>query len=438
MSARLSAVLAGLLPCMALAGAPEEQLLVAIRASDYATVQRLLVSRKADPNRQLPDGATPLSWAVESQDPHLTQLLLRAKARPDAARNPAAAPLLLACEHGNAQVLTQLLDARADVNRARADGIAPLALCAGAAPAAIVARLLATGAAVDKADAGGQTALMWAAAKGRLDNLQVLLAHGANVNAVTGNGFTPLFFAIKSSNPQVSQAVLDAGGDPDHVGPEGTTAVQLAMYQKDYAAAARLVARGADLAAFDRNGNTLLHAAVIGNQMPLVGLLLARGANPNALTVKPRVEWRYEANFKTGDVVIHAKSPLLLAAEGGAAETMQLLAAGGADAGFSLDDGTTIVHAAVGSGRTAALAMALQLRPDPNVADGKGQTPLHVLLRSDPGAETAALMQLLASRGARTDIRNQSGETAADLLAQAPDGIKIAYVAAFGARTAAR
>ncbi len=298
----------------------------AIRGSDYASVARL--ADRSTTNTLLPDGSTPLSWAVETQDPRMVRLLLESGAKPDAARNAAAAPLLLACEHGDAEVLALLLDARPDVRRARADGIAPLAPCAARASTAILTRLLDAGAEVDHTDAVGQTALMHAAAAGRVDNLQLLLARGAAINRATPNGFTALFFALKSGNPAASMAMLQAGGDAKHVGPEGTTAVQLAMYQGDFAFAATMVERGgADLVALDRGGHNLLHAAVLAKQPQLVALLLARGADATAVTGRPRVEWRYEANFKTEAVQFPPKSARQLAAESDHDEIRRLLAA---------------------------------------------------------------------------------------------------------------
>ncbi len=127
-------------------------------------------------------------------------------------------------------------------------------------------------------------------------------------------------------------AVLDAGGDATHIGPENTTAVQLAMYQKDYVFAARMIERGADLGALDRNGHNLLHAAVLAEQPELVRLLLARGADPAAVTGKPLVEWRYEANFKTDAVVFPEKSSRQLAAESKNDEVRRLLGVGSANA----------------------------------------------------------------------------------------------------------
>ncbi|MFT4047722.1 MAG: ankyrin repeat domain-containing protein [Solimonas sp.] len=428
---------AATLPGMAVTGARDAELLPAIREGDYATVQALLETRAADPDHALPDGSTPLSWAVETQDPRMVRLLLGARARPDAARNAATAPLIVACEHGNAEIVDLLLDAGADPSRARDDGATSLEACAASVPAAIVERLIAGGAEVDHADRDGRTALMWAAATGRVDNIRLLVARGADVNRATAGGFTPLFFALKSGHPEAPVAILDAGGDADHVGPEHTTAVQLAMYQGDYAFAARMIERGADVRALDRDGYTLLHAAVIAGRPELVKLLLAQGADPDAPTGKPSVEWRYEANFKSGVVEHPAKSPLFLAAEHGSVDSMRLLAAAGADPGFRLDDGKTIVHAAI-SGGEAALACALQLLPDANVRDRKGRTPLHLLLGGSAGPETAALMRLLAARGARTDLADRDGLTAAGMAARTdtPAAMKAAYDAAFRSQLA--
>jgi ankyrin repeat protein len=212
--------------------------------------------------------------------------------------------------------------------------------------------------------------------------------------------------------------VLDAGGDPDYVAPDGTTSVQLAMYQHDYGFAARMIERGASLDAVDRNGFRLLHAAVLADQPQLVTLLLARGADPNALTGVSRVKWRFEQNFKPGDYEAPPESALLLAAEHGYTDVMALLA--DADSRFRDRDGSNIVLAAATSGVPQALELALRLQPDANTTTSDGQTPLHLLLASGSGAEGAgpqcvAMMRLLFEHGARIDIKNHDGQTAADI-----------------------
>lgn len=437
-----AALLCGGLSAAALAapnGAAE--LVAAIRVSDYDKVTELLRVQLVNPNSLLPDGSTPLSWAVETQDPQMVQLLLRAEASPDAADNPAASPLMLACEHGNSKIVNLLLDAGANATISNADGLTPLTTCAGSATAADLARLIDLGAKVDAAESAGQTPLMWAAAKGRIENVKLLLERGANVNAETNDGFTPLFFALKSGNPLLPQMILDAGGNPDHVGPLGTTATQLAIFQGDYGFAKQMIERGVDVTAEDANGNTLLLAALTVDQPELVKLLLAKGSDPNRWSGTSKVKWGYEPNFRNDEYDKPTKPPLIVAAEKGAADSIDLLVAAGADPTVQMPDGTTIIHAAVSSDRVAAVEAALRALPEVNVQDEEGDTPLHAILslRRYPGSEAEQIIKVLAAHGARTDIANKEGKVAADLTI---DGrgidLRAAFQAAFGQQMTAR
>jgi ankyrin repeat protein len=405
----------------------------AVRAGDVSAA-RTLLRHHVDLNEPLPDGSTLLAWAVESQNGEMVRLLLDHGAKPSGVGDVSVAPLFMACRYGDPAILNALLDKGADLKAIRPDGITPLSECAGNAPARIVERMIAAGAEPDRPDEAGQTPLMRAAAGGRIDNIRALAAHGAQVNRKTAKGFTPLFFALKSQVPAAPITLLDVGADPDYVAPDGTSVVQLAMYQKDYAFAARMIARGANLTAFDRNGNQLLHAAVLANQPSLVRLLLAKGADANALTGTSKVRMRFEVNFKTGDYEVPPKPPLLLAAESGYARVMPLLVQGGANPKFRMSDGTNVVLAAAASSKLDALRVALQLLPDPNTVTKDGDTPLHVLLSTGTGTELEPMMKLLAERGARTDLRNRTGQTAADIARDAQTEAKLAYENAFGAQ----
>ncbi len=114
------------------------------------------------------------------------------------------------------------------------------------------------------------------------------------------------------------------------------------MYQKQYDFAARLIERGANLTAFDRNGNQLLHAAVLANQPALVRALLGKGADANASTGTSKVKMRFEGQLPRPATMRAAPEALmlLLAAESGYAEVMQILLAGGANPQVRIPDGT--------------------------------------------------------------------------------------------------
>ncbi|MEN0038776.1 MAG: ankyrin repeat domain-containing protein [Cellvibrio sp.] len=418
------------------ADSADDALMRAIHAGDSAKVTQALKAG-ATLNSQRPDGSLPLAWAAESQNPALVKLLLDKGAKPDVnGKLPQHfTPLTVACQRGEPTIVAALLDAKADVNRTTNTGISPLALCAGYSSAAIVKRLLELGAKVDAADETGQTPLMWAAAKGQLDSMQLLFDKGADINRVTPKGFTPLFFALTSGNPQAPLALLNAGADEHYVAPDGTSLVQMAIYQQQFAFARELIKRGVDLTSYDRNGNQLLHAAVRSKQLPLVETLLAQGANPNALTGKSAVVWRYEVNFTSRPYVSYAKTPLLLAAELGATDIMRALVAAGADVKFKAEDGTSVVLAAVSS-NAETLSLALSLAPDINIANKNGRTALHVLLGYSfymplTIEQIAAMFDVLSKQGANINLADSSGTTPLDIAKREDFKAKAEFAKAF-------
>jgi ankyrin repeat protein len=287
--------------------------------------------------------------------------------------------------------------------------------------------MLAMSAPADKPDSRGQTPLMWAASAGNVEAMQALLKAGAKVNRVTGSGFTPLFFAIKSGSVPATQLLLDAGAKADLRGPEKTSAAQLAIYQHAYDVAALFVARGADVGERDRNGNQLLHAAATAGAMPLIEALLAGGADPNGLTGPSRITWVTEANFGQPPPPVPPTTPLLAAARKGQVEAMKRIAAAGGKPGFVEDNGTNVVLAAAIGGSAAALDYALSLAPDANVANADGATPLHLLVGGGTQPELGAMLRVLAAHGARVDIKNKSGVTAADMADGGLTEVKLVF-----------
>jgi ankyrin repeat protein len=404
----------GAAPAQSAAKGADDVLPQAIRDNDIAAAQTAL-AQHADPNQPLAFGATPLAWAVNTQNPAMVDLLLAHGAKPNTADADGVTPLSLACELGDAGIVAHILDAKADVRRARADGVTPLAICARYGPAEAVARMLAAGAKPDGSDTRGQTPLMWAAASGRVEAMALLMKAGADVNRASKGGFTPLFFAIKSNIVPATDMLLAAGAEAAYRGPENTSAAQLAVYQHNYGAAALLVARGADTTERDREGAQLLHRAAAGGDTALIGALLARGADANALTGKSRITWVTEANFGVAPPPVPPTSPLLIAAANGHEAAMKLLLATGADPRFVAEDGTNIVLAAVRGGSAGTLDFALSLAPDANVANAMGATPLHYLVSGSLQPETEAMMQVLAAHGARTDVKNKRGATPAQI-----------------------
>ncbi|MCX7283530.1 MAG: ankyrin repeat domain-containing protein [Novosphingobium sp.] len=401
-------------------------------ANDDATALRVALETGANANALLDYGESPLARAVEVQDPALVLLLLQHGAKPNLADSNGLTPLALACERGNAAIVDALLEAGADPRRISAEGAWPLALCARFASAETVAKLLARGAKADTADSRGQTPLMWAASAGNAEAAALLIKAGAKVNRITPAGFTPLFFAIASGQAEAVALLVKAGADIRHRGPESTSALQLALYQKNWAAAELLLARGGwDLAEVDRNGTRPLHVAAAAGQGALVAALLAAGADANALTGPSRITWVTEANFGMAPPPVPPTPPLFSAALAGQADVMALLVKAGADPHLVLANGTNLLLAAASSQSADALARALDLAPDVNVADASGVTALHRVLGGPwhPGLEP--MLRLLAARNARTDIADTYGRTAAKMVEDGLATVREAYSRVF-------
>ena len=402
----------------------------AIRANDVAAA-RTALGHHADPNRRLAFQATPLGWAVDTQNPEMVAALIAGGARPNTADIDGVSPLGLACELGEPAIVAALLRAGADARTTRPDRVTPLAICARYGPAGAVAWLLAHGAVADAVDARGQTPLMWAAAGARSEAIALLLKAGADVNRASKGGFPPLFFAIKGGGAGATEQLLAAGTNAGYRGPEQSSALQLATYQKNYPAAVVLVAQGGDVTERDREGYQPLHRAAAAGDTALIAALLARRADPNATTGASRITWVTEANFGVPPPPVPPTPPLLIAAANGHAEAMALLRTGGADPAFVAADGTNVVLAATRGGNAAALALALRLAPDANVADAHGNTALHLLLGGGMQPELAAMIGLLADHDARIDIANARGSTPAQIADTGLSDVKAVFRARF-------
>jgi ankyrin repeat protein len=436
LAAAFALILAASVP--AIAAAQESTLSEAVRGGDRLAVDAAL-AQKADPNLRLPDTAPLLSWAVAHQNPDIVRALLKAGADPNAYDLDGFTPLILACQFTDTGIVGALLDAKADVRPVQADGVSALEICAKTAPPAILERLIAAGAPVENVDVNGQTPLMWAAAGGSSDNIAVLLKHGAKVNAASRKGYTPLFFAIKSGSPKAPLAVLDAGGDLNHAAADGTTAIQLAIFQKDFSFASTLANRGAALNRWDENGNQPLHAAALDNQVDFIRVLLAKGADANAVTRPPTVNWQTEPNAgRNPQPKFVGMTPLLIAAQNGRVEVMQILVDKGAKTGFRADDGANVVLVASVSGSLKALDYAVQIAPDLNVHNEAGMTPLHLVMaprrgRGKPSPEVADMVRLLAAKGAPLMAKNERGQTPQDIARRVPPEVATAYTDALKA-----
>jgi ankyrin repeat protein len=453
-------LLASLLLASAGLGAqpPDIRLIEAARNRNAAAV-RTLLKQRVDVNATQPDGATALHWAAYWGDVEVADLLIPAGADVNAQNELNATPLWLACVNGSTALIDRLLRAGADPNVRLIEGETPLMTAARSGNIEAVKLLLARGADVNaKERSRNQTALMWAAGQSHAAVAGVLIEAGADLHAKsevrrrrinTGGqggggvddrfsppgvreedhgGFTALLFAAQQGDVETARVLLDGGANVNDAAANGASALVVAVHSGHPKLARLLLDRGADPNAAGA-GYTALHAAILRGDRDSADALLARGANPNmpiemgTPVRRASRDWSLNSSWIGG-------TPFWLAARFADVPLMRALAAAGADTRLGLEDGSTPLLVAVGSGvgdRRArgtgnnlqesdpeseqavleAVQLILELGADINATTQAGDTALH----SAAASGLASVVQLLAEKGAKLDVKNKRGQT---------------------------
>jgi ankyrin repeat protein len=456
---------AGFVTMMALATLTSAQnnvrLAEVVRSGDTAPAMELL--KKGTPGHaEEPDGTTALHWAVQQDDVRLVRALLAAGARVRAANRYGVTPLALAAINGSASMVELLLNAGADPNAASGEGETVLMAAARTGRPEPLKLLLARGADPNAAERRfGETALMWAAGHDHAEAIRVLVAAGAKTDATSATinlppakvdfsfavatalprgGMTALMYAARQGRLNAVTALGDAGANLNAVDPEGSTAMVIAIINAHYEVAARLAEKGADPNIGDAAGMAALYAAVdmmhpasLTNRPPqvrtgrlsaadLVIVLLKNRADPNVALKAPLLMRQHN----TGDATLGAgATPLMRAAKALDVEIMKALLDHGADPKRVLANGTNTIAVAL-SGRGSriltpespmfqAARLLLDRGVDVNTTGANGATLLHQSV--DRGE---AFVRMLVERGARLDLKDDSGRTPLDIALGVP------------------
>jgi len=452
--------------------------IVAVAADPIAFVpEDVAQSAKAEGgvDARLPDGSTPLQWAVYRRDAGEVQRLIRAGADVSLANNYGATPMSLAAATGDADIIRLLLEAGADADLPNAEGQTALMAVARTGNVEAAKLLVRAGAHVNARERwGNQSALMWAAAKRQPQMVHFLVRHGAEVDArgavrdwarkVTSEprekdmdrgGFTPLLYAAREGCAACAKELLAGRAGINLPDPRGATPLLLAIMNLQFDTAKFLIEAGADIQLWDFFGMTPLYAAVDMNVVPrgarvdtpstdrttsmdLIRLLLARGANVNAQLKLPLPSRTPAAAGGRADKRVHniGATPLLRAAVGADLEAMQLLIDHGALVELPLADGTTPMLAALlpspsrAPDKTQQKALAaIQLLKaagaDPKAAVTSSSTALHLIhtLGLNEARVRGSTALMMATVQGWTDVMKQFVAWGVDVDARDADGL---------------
>jgi ankyrin repeat protein len=428
-----------------------ESLMDAVKLGNLSSVQKAL-QLHADPNDAEADGTTALHWAVQEDRLDLVKALLSGGAGANAKNQFGLTPLALALTKGNAAIVEQLLQAGADP-KVRVPEMGPALFAAAHVgnPDVIKALLKAGVNANETEPATGQTALMWAAAEGHEAAAKALLAGGADFNIRSNKSDTALFFAVRKGDAGVVDTLLTAGADINERTVSettnarngaketvpGNTMLVVAIVNAHFGLADHLLDKGADPNAAGAQW-TPLHALsrvrdyeehqyppplIKPGEMDSLEFarhLLAHGANPNvnaATTTAKRGPG--DQNYK--DLI--GATPFFLAAKSGDIPYMRMLLAAGADPAKTANDHTSPLMVAAGIGcvpgqwiepeRDILATVKLlveELKADVNAVNDQRDTAVNGAMCR--GADS--VLQYLADKGARFDIKDVEGRTPLD------------------------
>lgn len=446
------------------AKAGDARLVQAVKNHDTAAAKALLKQR-VDVNAPDVDGTTALHWAAHYDDLATVKLLIAAGADVRAANRYGVTPLHEASTVADVAMIEALLKAGASPNVTYGAGETPLMMAARTGNVEAVKALLSHSADVNAAEESrGYTPLMMAAVENHPEVVKLLIEKGADVNqrsvkyefedgkAAAGGalmeramgGLTPLQFAARQGAIEAGQVLLAAGADINATEPaHDFTPMNTAVYNGHYDFAAMLIGKGADI-----NDGSLYLAVELRNMdtysnrpnppetdrtltaTDVIRQLLDKGADPNIPFTKkpPQIQTQ-------GTVTVPAlATPLYRAVKASDLLTIRMLLDKGAKPTTAIKDGSTALMLAVGGGparRDEEEVIDLQGRADPlevvkvlidagadvNQANQQEMTAMHIAAQK----QADKIIEYLASRGAKLDVKNKAGKTPLDLAGK-PDG----------------
>lgn len=198
---------------------------------DLKEVQRLIETKKIDPNVKDKDGIVPLYRAAQGGHLAVVRYLIKAKADPNIKNNSGRVPLHAAAQEGHLAVVQYLIEkANADPHAKNNDGRVPLYTAVQESRLSVVRYL------IEKANADpnvkdndGWAPLHIAIQRGHLGMVRYLIKAKADSNVKDKNGWAPLHFsAYKGDLAAMQYLVETAKADPNIQNTRGETPLDVA------------------------------------------------------------------------------------------------------------------------------------------------------------------------------------------------------------------
>ncbi|KAK7967599.1 AGC PKA kinase [Apiospora aurea] len=252
-------------------------------------------------------------------------------------------------------------------------------------------------------------------------SVQVMYSSAKRTNGWHGrfpDNFGPLHAAAYWGLEEACEILCEGSYNIDAQDSQGTTALHLAAQQGHTALLESLLARGARADLANEKGYTaLIWAGRNGHTASITPLLLAhRNILTHDVEGWTALDWaitgrHYDtakvllAHYSQASEVARLNKSLMLAAEAGNDEAVEILLSKGADVNGIDEEGSTALDFAVSEGKEEVVRLLLERGANPNSGDNYGHTSLHWALAHP------FIAMLLLQYGATIDVKNRQKQT---------------------------
>ena len=271
------------------------------------------------------------------------------------------------------------------------------------------------------------------AKEGKVHHLRRLLDCGEKLNTTenhwSGEGPLPLMLAAKCNDEEVFEFLIQRGSSPEWFDDQRRTSIHYAAEGGKVRNLLRLIEHGVDVLQKDEHGYSALHLAALNGHTDCVRLLIDHGADVNEFT------YPYDSNGFSRDPFTDDFSrpfdnpgctPLLLAAENGHLQTVQVLLQNGGELNRGNEMAWLPLHSAVSKNRTEVVKFLLKQDGDVLASTSRGTTVLHL-------ATCLELVMILVDRGANIQANDICGRTPLHVAAEKGIAETVNYLLDLGA-----
>lgn len=407
---------------------------------------KVLLNAGADAHLKIKNDASPIRMAASEGHAQILQLLIDKGAKLSTITE-GQPPLHAAAEEGQLEVVKMLLGMNADLSQVDEHGRTALMYAAEEGQLSVVQLLVEKGAKVNQQDKEGRTALAYAAAERQTEVVRFLLEKGADLSLRDKNGHSALdhaaeenagevvklFLGTKEGAKQVRENVSillnaseegalpvvrqlkEAGANINAAGENGATPLMAASEEGQEQVVQYLLSAGVEVNAKNKQGWTALAFAARENQPETIRLLLAKKADLEARCTYRSMSSYGNTNNPTTIVLYEGATPLMVAIEENAVESIKVLLENGANVNATISKSKLVIPASYDWKK------ANTINPnDPNSGlqpeyNTQGWTPL--MEAAENGHET--IVKLLLSAGAPADAKTSTGITAVSIAQKA-------------------